>query len=197
MFIIESSQEKVLQDLQEYAITDKHDTFGYLTFKYPAIYSIEPVKDKEKQETNTTFVESAEIQQIPLPLFGGTIVNNAGDLGFLLVSRDRWSKWEYGAMKFLKRYLAKHYGISTEIKGNDMLIDGKKFVGTAHGFTQYHRLSAMFVSMNSDTEWLIKHVCTKENKHKGFIGLDTFGVCPKKLINAMKNYAIRWEGYEL
>lgn len=193
MFIIQSTQDRVIHDLQEHAMTDKHDTFGYLTVTRPAIYSISTIKEGEKQETNDHIVDTTGIQRIPLPLFGGTIVNNVGDLGFLLVSRDRWSKWEYGAMLFLQKYLVDHYNISTEIKGNDMLIDGKKFVGTAHGFTQYHRLSAMFVSMNSDTEWLINEVCLKKSKYAGFIGLDKFRVCPKNLINAIVTYTMQWE----
>ena len=70
--------------------------------------------------------------------------------------------------------------------------------GVANGFINGNRrLAAMFISMNDDTAWLIKKICIKENKHTGFVGLNRYNVCPRKLITRMLRFTRKWEARAL
>lgn len=197
MIIVKSSLSVVSNDLQKYLSEEHELVFGHLICDQIAIW--DPVWfDRSKQELpelrfNMDYIERTGTMCFPLPMRGGTIVNNVGDVGVLIVSNDLYSNWTKPAMASVQKYLLDFYNIETEIKGNDMLIDGKKFVGTASGFANGRHVSAMFISMNSDTGWLINKICIKPNEHKGFIGLSEFGVCPRQLINRLLTFTKKWE----
>lgn len=168
----------------------REDTLGY--FVSNQVIILQP-KYLCEEEYNRNYVERIGLPIIEIPARGGTIVCNTGDLGFLYITEDMHSNWNRPAQKYVARYLRKIYGIDTEVNNNDVLIDGKKFIGTASGFMRNKHVCAMFISMNNATTWLINKICTKESHYAGFIGLDRYSVCPKRLINTVINFSKHWE----
>lgn len=201
MIVVPSTLSGVLNDLPRY-VKESEDVMGYIICDRVAIW--DPVWVNPRSEVlapvrfNMDYIERASILTLSMPLTGGTIVNNVGDIGLLVISNDMYSKWEIAAMHEIVRYLKLRYNIDATIAGNDVLIDGKKFIGTSNGFINGNRrLAAMFISMNDDTAWLIKKICIKENKHTGFVGLNRYNVCPRKLITRMLRFTRKWEARAL
>ena len=201
MIEVQSTLSGVLNDLPKY-VDKQEDVMGYIICDRVAIW--DPVWVNPSRETlapkrfNIDYIQRANVLTLSMPVAGGTIVNNVGDIGLLVISRDMYSKWEIAAMREIVRYLKLRYNIDADIVNNDVLIDGKKFIGTACGFVNNNRrLAAMFISMNNDTAWLIDKICIKENKYSGFVGLDKYGVCPRKLITRMLRFTKQWEARAL
>lgn len=174
--------QDITQDILGYFIADKLTVLRPMWFM-PAEY-------------NKDYVDRMLIRTIELPVKGGAIVCNEGDLGFLHISNDLYSLWNTALQKDLVRYL-KNYGINAISQGNDVLIDDKKFVGTASGFINNKHLCAAFISMNTDTAWLINKICLKDTKYKGFTGLNEYNICTRKIINCVLKFSKRWERKEL
>lgn len=201
MITVQSTLSSVLNDLPKY-VDKPEDVMGYIICDRVAIWDpvwVNPQAEKlAEKRFNMDYIERASILTLSMPLTGGTIVNNIGDIGLLVISRDMYSQWEIAAQQEIVRYLKLRYNIEATIANNDVLIDGKKFIGTSCGFLNNNRrLAAMFIGMNDDTEWLINKICIKENLHKGFVGLNRYNVCPRKLITRMLRFTRQWEAREL
>lgn len=202
MKIIESNLSTVVYDLESYLNKPINQTiFGYIVGDRVAVWDpvwFIPGKEELLEERyNMDFVDKNLILKRSVPVRGGTIVSALGDIGILIVDDDTISMWCKPAMEFLQKYLAEHYAIKSEIDGNDMLIGGKKFVGTASGFYKDKHIHAMFVSMYEYTDYLIRKICKKEPTHDGFVGLNKYKVCTKSVITAMMNFTRRWEERKL
>lgn len=169
----------------------RDDILGY--FICDNLFLIVPQWGKEEQYNND-YVARVGIPRLELPIKGGTIVCNTGDIGILYITRDMYSMWNLPMQKYIVHYLKTVYGINASTIGNDILVDNKKFCGTASGFIQnkYHVFGAFF-SMNDTTTWLINKICLKESKYDGFVGLDKYNVCPKRFINSVINFSRHWE----
>ena len=202
MKIVQSDLFKVIYDLEHYLNTEIHQTiFGYIIGDRIAIWDpvwFIPGKEELLDERyNMDFVDKSLILKRSVPVRGGTIVSALGDIGILIVDNDQFNMWCKPAMEFLQHYLADHFGIKSEIDGNDMLIGGKKFIGTASGFYRDKHVHAMFISMYEYTEYLIRKICKKEPTHDGFVGLNKYKVCAKSLVTAMMNFTRAWEERKL
>ena len=197
MKIIESSFDTIKEDLTKALTSGEETIFGYLVADQIAIW--DPVWLNPNEEVlppiryNKEAANAFGFKILEMPLAGGSIVNNYGDIGILVISRDMHSKWEIAAMQDIVDYLKKRYRLTAEIQGNDILLDGKKFIGTSIGFSTNYRYAAMFISMNNYTTPLIKAICLKESKHNGFVGLNKYKVCPRKLITRMLRFTKKWE----
>ena len=195
MRVIQTDFKKTLNELQTILQKDcEEDVLGYFICDktnviIPAWNNIE--------KYNEEFVNRVNIDKLFLPVKGGTIVTNTGDLGFFYMTKDMYSMWNTAIEKFLAKYLQDFYTIDAYINGNDVLIDNKKFIGTASGFIDNWHVFGCFISMNNDTTWLINKICLKESKYKGFVGLNKYDVCPRKLIQAIINFSKRWEARAL
>lgn len=168
----------------------REDTLGY--FVSNQVIVLQP-KFMCEPQYNEDYMRRVGLPILEIPAKGGTIVCNAGDIGFLYVTDDLYSNWNLPAMKYLAHYLQTIYGIDVIVHHNDLLADFKKFVGTASGFYRNKHIYTMFVSMNDTTTWLIDKICTKKTNYRGFVGLDKYGVCPKRLINTIINFSRHWE----
>lgn len=202
MKTVESNLSNVIYDLESYLNKPINQTvFGYIVGDRVAVWDpvwFIPGKEELLEERyNMDFVDKNLILKRSVPVRGGTIVSALGDIGMLIVDDDVMNMWCQPAMEFLQQYLAEHYAIKSEIDGNDMLIGGKKFVGTASGFYKDKHIHAMFVSMYEYTDYLIRKICKKEPTHDGFVGLNKYKVCTKSVITAMMNFTRRWEERKL
>lgn len=202
MKVIRSNLLQVVYDLETYLHQPINQTvFGYIVGDRVAVWDpvwFIPGKEELLEERyNMDFVDKNLILKRSVPVRGGTIVSALGDIGILIVDDDVMNMWCKPAMEFLQQYLAEHYAIKSEIDGNDMLIGGKKFVGTASGFYKDKHIHAMFVSMYEYTDYLIRKICKKEPTHDGFVGLNKYKVCVKSVITAMMNFTKRWEERKL
>lgn len=201
MKIIKSSILTAERDLQEAIASTEDFTFGYLIADQIAIW--DPVwlnPDRaipRRTKCNRCVTEALDAPIVQVPIDGGAIVCNRGDICIFIVSKDRYSQWEVAAREDLVKYLKLRYKLNAEISGNDVLLDGKKFIGTSIGFSTQYRYAAMFISMNNYTTPLINLICTKQSEHKGFIGLSKYKVCPRKLLTRILRFTRKWEAKAL
>lgn len=190
--VIKSSLDNVIGDIKYHVCNLKgEEKIGYLVADRVAVW--EPNDTKNNNETyNYSYCYWQDIEVVPIKMQGGAIVNNIGDIGLLVLSPDMYSKWEIAAMDELVAYLDTEYNIKAVREKNDLLINNKKFVGTGHKFmlASNVRLSAMFISMNDDTQWLVNKICTKPGR--GCIGLNKFDVCIQSLITHMIKFTNKW-----
>lgn len=197
MTVVQSNFDKFKTDFAEWLTPDTDFLMGYLICDRVAIWDPVWINPNEEILPPVRFDQDAiarlGIEVFEMPLAGGTIVNNVGDIGLFVASKDRHSKWEIAAMEDMVQYLKLRYNLDATISGNDVLLDDKKFIGTSMGFSTFHRYAAMFISMNDDTDKLIQQICTKPSKHSGFVGLSKYDVCPRKLITRMLRFTRKWE----
>lgn len=201
MKIIKSSLRTVNEDFAKILDTNDDFSLGYLIGDQIAIWDpiwinpnteiLPPIRYDER------VIDALDASIIQMPLAGGAIVSNVGDIGIITVSKDKYSKWELAAMEDVVKYLKLRYKLNAEISGNDILLDGKKFIGTSIGFSAQYRYAAMFISMNNYTAPLINLICTKQSEHKGFIGLSKYKVCPRKLLTRILRFTRKWEAKAL
>lgn len=190
MRILKSTLDRMIPDI----VTNsklKEDFIGYLISDKPCI--LDCIWHNNKETLPDVRFNDIGITVYQVPVSGGTIVLQKGDLGFLHMSNDQYSRWEIAAMQEIQKFLARVYNISSDIVGNDLLIDGDKVIGSANGLINNHRIAALFVSMNS-TNNMIEQVCIKPKQHKGFTGLN---VDPESLIRKVVFFSKRWEDNEL
>lgn len=190
MQLIQTHPFNTLYEIDRVCDNSREDTLGYFISDRPLV--LQPTF-MCNSEYNVEYLDRIGLPILEIPAKGGTIVCNKGDIGFLYVTDDLYSNWNLPAMKYLARYLIKVYGIDVIIHHNDLLTDFKKFVGTASGFYKNKHIYTMFVSMNDTSTWLINKICTKKTNYRGFVGLDRYGVCPRKLINTIINFSRHWE----
>lgn len=169
----------------------KGDILGYFVVNQPLI--IIPAWQDKIIEYNKDYVERTALPRLELPIKGGTIVANMHDLGFLYISDDLYSMWNLALQKHIAEYLHNKYKLNTSVNNNDVLIDNKKFIGTASGFIENKHVFGIFISMNEDTTWLINKICLKPSNYAGFTGLFAYGVCIREIINLVINFSIDWE----
>lgn len=199
MRIIHSDFNRLQRDIED-VFTSSGSTLGYIVNKSkPMIW--DPVWTNNKKLANDRFnldaAQTYDIEPYGVPVKGGTIVNNTGDIGFLFVTDDQYSIWERPLMTGLVDHLQKKYGIPCYIDGNDILVHNKKFVGTAAGFVNNKRVAAIFISMNNSTNEFINNICKKQQKYEGSIGLETFNVDRKDLIQYIIKFTEAWEARKI
>ena len=196
MKIVQTEFDRTISKLQEILQQNaQEDILGYFICNNAGV--IVPNWQDEYENWNKEYTQKIALSHLFLPVKGGTIVTNVGDIGFFYMTKDLYSMWNTAVEKFLAKYLRNIYGVDTLVNGNDVLIDYKKFVGTASGFINDWHIFGCFISMNDDTAWLINKICLKESKYKGFVGLNKYDVCPRKLIQAIINFSKRWEASAL
>lgn len=199
MRIIQSNFNRLQRDIED-LFTSSGSALGYIVNKSkPMIW--DPVWTQNNKLADDRFnlgaAQTYDLEPYGVPVKGGTIINNVGDIGFLFVTDDQYSNWEHPLMASLVDHLRKKYGIPCYVHKNDILVHNKKFAGTAAGFINKKRVAAIFISMNNNTNELINGICSKRQKYEGSIGLETFGVDRKDLIQYIIKFTEAWEARKL
>lgn len=98
---------------------------------------------------------------------GGTIVGGIGDLSIGIFFP---SHIEYRSKYFLNKLVEifQKHNVNAEINNNDIMIDGKKVIGTACLETENYYGFVAYVSFSDKSE-LVKQVCGDAIKQPGFI----------------------------
>ncbi len=127
-------------------------------------------------EFNESYCEECDIPIYPLYTGGGTIVSTPGDLNIGICYPDNK---EFNARYILSKFteiFKKHTDKAVEINGNDVLVDGRKVLGSS-----VYKQNGMFMFITpvslSEKEELISEIClkhsTKQPSHIDFMDAAT------------------------
>lgn len=190
MKVLKSTLDDILRDIPKLAKCNE-DAIGYFVADKDCI--LDCIWHNNKEVLPDVRYNDTDIDVYRIPVSGGTIVLRPGDIGFLHITTDVYSRWEIAVMQEIRKHLFAIYKIPSEIIGNDLLINNKKFAGVANGFINKRRVSAIFVSMNDTTKELIDKIRTKPMQHDGFVGLYRYRVDANSLIRKVVFFSKRWE----
>lgn len=125
--------------------------------------------DNEEKPLNREYCEEHNIPIYPYNSFGGNIVAAKGDYGVVFLIPRSIDITEYFILDNLANILGKHFD-NVEAEGNDILIDGKKVVGTGcFGNEQFFFMMIYFSMVNKGE--LIRKICGEPltDKEPGYI----------------------------
>ena len=166
---------KILSEEQYYT------HFNYLSHnpRYDSAYFIytKPVAhfSLKEDDCNISYCIENKIDYYPILRNGGCIVASPGDFSFFIVEKGS-SCGKFPA--FLQKKLLEK-GLVAKKEGNDLTIDGKKFMGDEISYIGEYRIYAAHISINPNLD-LIKHICLKESS-KEIIGLGKYNISAETL----------------
>lgn len=194
MRIMTSTVQNFYKDFYK-TITAKNDEdiFAFFTTVEPVLLDCTGTfgNDKLPDLRYSDAVTEDGLTILRIPVKGGSIVFNKYDLGILYITNDLIRKWHLDAIQWIKDFLERFYKKERlSISNNDILLDGKKFCGTAHAFMGGYQIGAVFLSVNN-SEKLINKYCVKPSEHKGFTGIP--GRYVDDVLKYLKNKSRQWE----
>lgn len=164
--VVETTPDKAI-DAVFAAISAQKNTVGFINIDYTLVLT------GNLGDANKEYCDECNIPIYPYYTNGGSSVATEGDILLgICFEKTRDHLFNYLLDK-VKRIFEKHSSSNFEVVGNDILMDGKKIVGSAI-FNQ----NEMYVLINylsfSDKKDLIENICLKHStKQPGYIDFMT------------------------
>ena len=165
--VVETTPDKAIAEVFK-AIENKENKVGFINIDYTLVLS------GNQEDANVEYCNECNIPIYPYYTNGGSTVATAGDflLGICMPESPGRNDVSYLLNKVCA-LLQKNNDSLFEVKGNDILRDGNKILGSA-----VYRQNGMLVLINylsfSDKQELIHNICLKHStKHPGYIDFMT------------------------
>ena len=158
-----------------------------ISLKQPTLLIVEsnsPFIYHGDEEYNEQAVIELDIPVDEMGHSGGTIVGGAGDLSigiFFPLNIDARS--DYILQRFVDIF--QNHGIAAEVNNNDVLVDGKKIIGSAHLASDDLFAFVSYISFSDKTE-LVQKICGPAEKTSGYLT----GISRSELIRGMKEWLL-------
>lgn len=154
--VIETTPEKAITDVLE-TIKEKRTAVLFADTEYTLVWN------GNNSTFNESYCEECGIPVYPLQTGGGTIVSTAGDLNIgICIPMDFGIDANFILNGFADIF-RKHTSKAVEVKGNDVLIDGLKVLGSSVYDTDEMFTLITPVSLTEKAE-LIASICTKHSE---------------------------------
>lgn len=163
----------------------KFSTFVYL--KQPTLLFGDSDKTfiyHGNEEYNTQAVKELDIPVYEIGYEGGTIVGTAGDLSIGVFYPDTIDLRSDYILDKISSILQNH-GIAAQVDNNDILVDGKKVLGSAHLTSNGFFVFVAYVSFSDKSE-LIQKVCGTAAKAPSYLT----GISRSELIRGMSEWLV-------
>lgn len=154
--VIETTPEQAIMDVLK-TINSKKTAVLFADTKYTLVWN------GDNSEFNENYCSDCNIPIYPLQTGGGTIVSTEGDLNVGICIPNNIGVTAQYLMNGLANIFRKYTNKPVEVKGNDILVDGYKVLGSST-----YNINEMFmfitpISLSEKSE-LVKNICQKHSE---------------------------------
>lgn len=163
---IETTQEKCLKDVFK-AIEERKTCFLFADTEKTFVFN-------GTAKLNKDYCNKYDIPVYPIETRGGTIISSVGDLSLGICCPKSIGIDRKYILNEIKDILQRYTKLSVTVNGNDILVDGKKVIGSSSYSKNEVFMFVCHISFN-DNKKLISNICitSKVSKEVGYIDFMT------------------------